>query len=405
MTDRFGGKAVFRWAMTVLALSLPASASAAPQPIASVRAVYDGKVRPDVQANTFRNIDKLFPTRTVRRGAKVRPLPLHDRQLTDVLFTANGKSHDLADYLSQNRVSGLIVLKDGKIALEDYELGNTSRTRWMSMSVVKSISSTLVGAAIRDGHIRSIDDPVTTYLPELAGSAYDGVSIRNLLHMASGVKWNETYTDPASDRRRMLDLQIAQQPGEIVKLMAGLPRAAAPGTKWNYSTGETHIVGALIRAATKMPVADYLSRTIWQPAGMEADATWWLESPGGLEVGGSGLSATLRDYARFGQFFMENGVVGDRRILPDGWRDDASAPAALGDKKVDYYGYMWWLLSGGGPLHAGAFEAEGIFGQHVYINPAERVVIVVWSARSKPSGADVIPDIAFFGGVVEALKD
>lgn len=392
-------------AMAALALTLPAAGHAASQPIASVRAVYDGKVRPDIQANTFRNIDKLFPTRTVRRGATVRPLPPHERQLADVSFTSKGKAYDLADYLSQNRVSGLIVLKDGKVALEDYELGNTPRTRWMSMSVVKSISSTLVGAAIRDGHIRSIDDPVTAYLPELAGSAYDGVTIRNLLHMASGVKWNETYTDPTSDRRRMLDLQIAQKPGEIVKLMAGLPRAAPPGTKWNYSTGETHIVGALIRAATKMPVADYLSQKIWQPAGMEADATWWLESPGGLEVGGSGLSATLRDYARFGQFFMENGVVGDRHILPDGWRDEASAPAALGDRRVDHYGYMWWLLSGGGPAHAGAFEAEGIFGQHVYINPAQRVVIAVWSARSKPSGADVIPDIDFFGAVVEALKD
>ena len=152
----------------------------------------------------------------------------------------------------------------------------------------------LIGAAIKDSYIKSINDPITVYLPKLAGSAYEGVTVRNLLQMASGVKWDETYTNPASDRRRMLEAQVAGKPGSILALMSKLPRAGEPGTIWNYNTGETQVVGELIRAAVKRPVAQYLSERIWSKFGMESDATWWVESPNGQEISGSGLSATLR---------------------------------------------------------------------------------------------------------------
>lgn len=375
-----------------------------PPEVAPVRSIYNGKVAPDLQAETFRHIEKLFPTRLVKRGEEIRPLPRYSKQLTDVSFESKGRTYDLFDYLSRNRVAGLLILKNGQIAFEDYELGNTASTRWLSMSVVKSISSTLVGLAIQDGYIKSINDPVTAYLPELKGSAYEGASIRDILHMASGVKWNETYTDPTSDRRKMLDLQIEQQPGTILKLMSHLPRAGAPGKVWNYSTGETHIVGALVRAAVGKPVADYLSERIWSKAGMESNATWWLESPAGLEVGGSGLSATLRDYGRFGLFFLEEGVVDGKQLLPRDWRRDATTPQQIDGKRIDY-GYMWWLFGpDAGPIHDGAFEAVGIFGQYIYVNPKENVVIVVQSSRSKPTGGETIRDSDFFAGVVEALK-
>jgi CubicO group peptidase (beta-lactamase class C family) len=394
---------LFRVLLVAAALGLGAAAPKS-EAIAPVRQIYSGKVLPDQQVQTFRNIDKLFPTRVVKAGPKARPLPPHTRQISDVSFKSGDKPYDLYDYVSHNRVTGLLVLKNGRTALELYQGGNDAKTRWMSMSMVKSISSTLVGAAIRDGHIRSVDDQIVTYLPELKGSGYDGVTIRQVLHMASGVRWNETYTDPTSDRRRMLDAQIAQQPGGVMKLLSGLPRAHPPGTRWNYSTGETHIVGALIRAATKRPVAQYLSEKIWTKAGMESDATWWLDAPNGLEVGGSGLSATLRDYGRFGLFFLENGAVGGEQVLPAGWRDDASASQTLQGRTVDY-GYMWWPLGAkAAPVHAGAFEAVGIFGQHIYINPRENVVIVVWSARSKPDEDPLVADADFFGAVVEALR-
>src|SRR5262249_42059923 len=153
--------------------------------------------------------------------------------------------------------------KDGRIAHEQYELGNTEKTRWMSMSIIKSFTGSLVGAAIKDGYIKSLDEQLTTFLPQFVGTAYEGVTVRNLVQMASGVRWNETYTDPSSDRRQLLDVQNSQKPGAVLELMAKLPRAAAPGTRWNYSTGETQVVAALVRAAVKKPLAQYLSERIW----------------------------------------------------------------------------------------------------------------------------------------------
>jgi CubicO group peptidase (beta-lactamase class C family) len=373
-----------------------------PEEIGTVRQIYDGALYPDIQVRTFRNIDRLFPTRTIKRGIQVYPLPESDIPLKGVEFTSAGKKYDMYDYMSLNRVSGLLVLKNGKIAFERYELGNTKTTRWMSMSVVKSMCSTLVGVAIKDGYINSLDDPITRYLPKLNGSAYEGVTVRNLLQMASGVKWDETYTNPASDRRRMLEAQLAGTPGSILELMSKLPRAGDPGTIWNYNTGETQVVGELIHAAVKRPVAQYLSERIWARFGMESDATWWLESPNGQEIGGSGLSATLRDYGRFGLFFMNGGVVAGEKILPEGWITEAGSSKMIGGKKVNY-GYGWIPVASANPVHEGAFLAPGIFGQFIYVNPRENIVAVVWSARPKPTGTNTISDEDFFAAVVKAL--
>ena len=246
--------------------------------------------------------------------------------------------------------------------------------------------------------------PINQYLPELAGSGYDGVSIRHILQMTSGVRWDDTHTDPASERRQMLELQIAQKPGAIMKYVAGLPRIAEPGTVWNYSTGETHIVGALVHAATRRWVSDYLSEKIWSKCGMESDATWWLEAPQGLEVAGSGISATLRDYARFGVFMMNDGRIDGRRVLAPGWAKDSGASREIDGKRVDY-GYMWWAVpAADGSLADGAYSARGIFGQFIYINPREQVVIAVISARAKPKNAEVILDNDFFNAAADFLR-
>ena len=366
------------------------------EPIGSVRAVYDGALDPDLQVNTFRNIHRLFPTRAVKAGLGPYPLPVAEEALGNFRFESRGRTYDLYDYLSLNRVGGIVVVHDGDIVLEKYLLGNSRKTKWMSMSVVKSITATLVGIAIREGHIDDIDDPLTKYLPQFEDSAYDGVTVRNLLQMASGVDWNETYTDPASDRRAMLEAQISQEPGSILALMATLGRAADPGTRWNYSTGETQVVGALVAAATGKNVADYLSEKIWQPFGMETDATWWLDSPDGLEIGGSGLSATLRDYARFGMFMLNEGRIFGQETLPDGWMQDATTPKVIGGETVEY-GYMWW------PLDRGAYSAIGIFGQFVYVHPESRTVIAMWSAQPKPVDTDVVDEYAFFNAVIGEL--
>ncbi|TNE64805.1 MAG: class C beta-lactamase-related serine hydrolase [Alphaproteobacteria bacterium] len=379
--------------------------AAKPNEIGSVREAYAGRLFPSVQIETFRHIDRLFPTRTVSRGTapvsdfSYRPLPLDDMTIE----TDQG-DYDLFDYIARNRVTALLVARDGKIVREQYEYGNTPDTRWMSMSMAKSVSTTLVGAAIQDGSITGLDDQLSKYMPALSGTSYDGVTVRHLLQMTSGVRWDETHTDGGSERRQVLELQIAQKPGEILKYMAGLPRVAEPGTHWNYSTGETHVVGELIRAATGEWLCDYLSRKIWSRLGMEADASWWLEAPGGLEVAGSGLSATLRDYARFGHFMMNGGVIDGEQIVPDWWLREACSAREIGGQRLDY-GFMWWPVNApAGTQFEGGFSARGIFGQYMYINPAERIVIVVWSARAKPIGSEVILDNDFFNAVVKTIR-
>lgn len=376
----------------------------ADEPIGTVREIYDGVLSAEMAVNTFRNIDRLFPTRTVPRSLTPMPLPPAVTPLGNVTFQAGGKTHDLIDYLYVNKIAALLVLKEGQVKLEMYRFGNSAKTRWMSMSVAKSITSTLIGAAIKDGYIKSVSDPVTKYVPSLAGSAYEGVSIRDVLMMSSGVGWTEVYTDPTCDRRRLLEAQISQQPGSAMALMKSLPRAAEPGTVNNYNTGETQVAAEVLRGAIDRPLADYLYERIWSKFGMEADANWWLESPEGIEIGGSGFSATLRDYGRFGLFVLNGGLAGGEKILPDAWIREATTPKVLkGGTPLDY-GYLWW--TGTTPVARAdrAFMAIGIHGQALYVNPAAKVVVVAWGARPQPMAENVIDDWAFCGAVAEALK-
>jgi CubicO group peptidase (beta-lactamase class C family) len=366
-----------------------------------VRTLYAGKLTPDLVVATLKAGESLFPSAIVARGPAVRPLPVGAR-LADVAVESAGRRHDLVDYLAYNRVAGLLVLADGTVVREDYELGYAPGQRWASFSLAKSVCSTLYGAALADGLIGNLDEPVARYLPTLAHGAYLDVTLRQVLEMRSGARWDETYTDPRSDRRRFLDLQLAGEPGSLVAMMAGLGRARAPGTAFNYSTGETFLAGAVLEAALGRPLAGYLSAKIWAPAGMEADAGWWLESAGGATIGGSGLSATLRDYARFARFVLEDGCIGAARVVRPGWFAEATARTTATGVRRDY-GYQWWLPATPDPVHEGAFLAMGIFGQRIYLNPRRRLAIVALCARPKPADAHVVEDLAFFGAIARAL--
>jgi CubicO group peptidase (beta-lactamase class C family) len=386
-----------------LILTAASIAPAPAQEMATARQVYDGTMRPDVEVKTFAHSDQLFPVRVVERGNATRKLPKAKTPLPNVQFEAGGKRYDLFDYLALNRVAGLLILKNGEVVLEDYELGTGPETHWPSYSVAKSASSTLVGAALLDGSIKSLDDPVTKYVPVLKGGVYEGVSVRNVIQMASGVKWNETYTDPQSDRRKLLEIQLQEKPGMILPFMSGMSRAGTPGTIWNYNTGETFVVGAVLEGATHKPLAEYLSEKIWKPWGMEFEAQWQLESPKGMGWAGGGLAATLRDFGRLGLLVQADGVIEGKRMVPEGWFDEAGSAKEIGGKTVEY-GYLWWTYPKGDDVHDGAFQAQGIFGQHLYINRKEKVVIVVLSARPKPTGSTEVDDSAFFGAAVKALR-
>ncbi|MEQ1495750.1 MAG: serine hydrolase domain-containing protein [Novosphingobium sp.] len=267
-------------------------------------------------------------------------------------------------YMAGQRAAGLVIIQDGKIRLERYGLDFSAQGRWTSFSVAKSFTSTLVGAAIADGSIKSLEDKVSAYVPGLRGSAYDDVSVRQLLTMSSGVKWNEDYEDPKADVAQFIKVKPDPGMDATVSYLRKLPRAHPPGTVWNYNTGETNLVGVLVSSAVKKPLTQYLHEKIWQPAGMEAQATWLLGQTG-HEIAGCCIQAATRDFARFGLFVLEGG----KGVVPADWFAQATVKQKdIGDPGHGY-GFQWWTYDDG------SFAAQGIFGQGIFIDPKRNLVI------------------------------
>ncbi len=314
----------------------------------------------------FAHIDQILPARRIDAGPQVLALGAAPRDLGDISYEVEGTRHTLEEFLADPAAIGLIVVQNGKVLYEHYAEGHSVDSRWVSFSVTKSVTSMLIGAAIRDGFIASVDEPVVHYLPRLRGTSYEHATIRNVLNMASGVRWNEDYADPNSDVSRAGGANGVA----LVRYLAELATDAAPGEKFNYNTGETNLAGELLRAAIGNNASTYLSHRIWQPFGMQADAYWMLGEPGGGELGGCCINATLRDYARIGMFALADGVLADgTRVLPEGWMAESIAPS----QGYDGYGYLWWLDGDG------AYSARGIFGQTIRIDPASGLVIAMHS--------------------------
>jgi len=364
----------------------------------------------DEQLRLFGDMSTLYPTRLVRRGRSASEISIG--KPIDLLYRVKGEARDIEGFMQRYRAAGLLILKHGAVVCERYALGQTRETRWISFSMAKSASSTLIGAAIQDGLIASIDEPVVRTVPDLRGSAYDGVSIRNVLQMSSGVRWNETYLDPHSDRRQLLTLQALAEPGAVLDYLRHLPRTSDPGTTFNYNTAETFLLGLILIGAVKRTLSEYLSEKIWQPCGMECDAYWQLESPEGQEFAGSGLSATLRDYARFAAFVLADGVVDGERVLPESWMADSTSnnpgstlePGKLPGFEPLGYGYQWWTF----PSRPGRriFAAIGIFGQQIYIDVEEQLAIVLTGAWPQPiDDPSRFESYDFFSAVTLALHD
>ncbi len=310
----------------------------------------------------FRALDRiplLAKARAIPAGTQPRALP-PGPPLTLPL--------DLDAFLASQRSAGLVILQGGQVRLERYGLDFDAEGRWTSFSVAKSVTSLLVGAAVKDGFIRSMDDKVSDYLPQMKGSAYDEVSIRQLVTMTSGVRWTEDYGDPQSDVARFNN--HVPEPGvdALVSYLRKLPRQAPAGSRFHYSTGETNLVGLLVATATSKPLATYLSETIWVPAGMGQQATWILNKTG-QEIGGCCIQATTRDYARIGQFILEGARVNGQAIVPEGWLQEATRQQVSTNRPDQGYGYMWWIYPDG------SFAARGIFGQGLFIDPKRQLVI------------------------------
>lgn len=301
----------------------------------------------------------------MHKGNNVHPLP--EGPALAAFSKAGFKEKEFDDFIKDHYVAGIIILQDGKVRMERYAPGHSASHPWSSLSVAKSVTTTLVGAAIKDGFIKSVDHFVT--LPELKGSAYDSVKIRHLMTMTTGIRWNENYSDPESDIARFDTDTVTPGMNATVSYMRKLPSEATSGKKFTYSTGETHLLGALVSAATHQTLSDYLSAKIWKPYGMEKDATWRLDRTG-HEMAGCCLQMTLRDFARFGQFALEDGRINGQSVVPDNWFKTATqiqVPLWPGGG----YGYGWWIFD------QNSFDALGIYGQRIHVDPSRRLVIAV----------------------------
>jgi CubicO group peptidase (beta-lactamase class C family) len=373
----------------------------------------------------LRNTWRLYPGEVFRNGQRpAAPLPHAAHPLDDVRFQFAGHTRDLAAYLAHQRVAGLLLLKNGEVALEYYGLGNTDRTLWTSRSVAKSVVSTLVGIAIREGRIHGIDDPIVRYLPELERTAWDGVTLRQLITHTSGVAWNENYDDPKSDFAALTQCEaLADSYPCIMRLVSSRPRRAgiSPGELWSYNTGGAWLVGRVLEQATGMSIARYLETRLWSREPMEREGVWQALVPGRIDMGGHGFHATLRDWGRFGLFVERGGRLADGTpLLPDGWVKEATtwvqARGSVTPETPDgQYGFQWWYNPGesapGDPQGAleiarHSFWAIGIYGQAIAIDPAEHVVMVQWSAWPAASPDDGTQEelATFFTAAVAALR-
>ena len=323
----------------------------------------------------IKNMAQLSPAREIRAGDYTYALPSAPHDFSAVSYEVDGKTFTYSGFFARPEPRGVLVWQDGKILLEEYVNGNDEKSLWMSFSVAKSVTSMLIGAAIKDGYIESVEDPVTRYVPRFAGTGYANSTVKDVLQMSSGMAWNEDYADPDSDVAK-----AGAANGLVLQnYLKGLQRTAPSGDKFNYNTGETNLVGEILRAAIGNNASAYLEHKIWQPFGMEHNANWLLGNPGGGELGGCCINASLRDYTRIGIFALHGGRLPDGSSpLPDDWM----ANSVSRSKGYPGYGYLWWLDDDA------SYRARGIYGQQIYIDPVKRIVISVHSSSTAAVGSE-----------------
>lgn len=331
----------------------------------------------------FRHMDAYFPTRTFRRAGPVSALPDGAAIALPASYAYEGEARDTEKFLADTDTTGLMVVHEGKVVYENYRRGNDRDTRWISWSVGKSFISALIGIAIEEGRIESVDDGLVKYAPELKGTSYDGVTIRNALEMSSGVGWNEDYSDPDSDISRFG--RALAFGSSMVDFAKTLNRVHEPGTYNLYNSLDAQMLGLVLLRATGKNPSEYLEEKVWSKIGAEHDGYWVLDDTG-MELAAGGVNVTLRDYARFGLLYLNGGKWNGRQIVPADWVTASHRPDApqLMPGKQDIsdtvwgYGYLWWL-----PRKAdGPYAAVGIYNQFIYVDPARGLVIVKTSANS-----------------------
>ena len=353
------------------------------------------------------HLDQIFEGRLVRRSTTPSPLARAASEPA-VRYEYQGQTFTLDDYLARNPATGILVARGDTILIERYQYARHDRHRFTSWSMAKTVTSMLVGIAIAEGHIHSVDDPAAAYVPALADTEYGRTSLRHLLQMSSGVRFVEEYSGQDDITRLAADTFRQVGPGGVEAVTPFNVRMAPPGTRFYYASAETQVLGLVLRNAVGRPVADYLQEKIWERMGAEADATWLIDRAG-QEATYCCLNAVLRDYARLGLLLAHDGHWRGRQIIPAAWIEEATRvhpgqpqPKATNPyAATNGYGYQVWILPGERRM----FALRGIRGQAIYIDPTSRLVMVHTAVRKQARDPGIREANALWQSLVRELGD
>ena len=360
--------------------------------------------RPPFLVGSYSHMDEIFQGRLVRRADM--PSSLSRAPVEPALrYEYQGRSLDLEQYLAGNPATGLLIARDDTILVERYQYARTDRHRFTSQSMAKTVTAMLIGIAIAEGRIRSVDDPASAYVPGLSAAEYGRTSLRHLLQMSSGVRFLEEYSGRDDITRLANDTFWLGGPGGIRAVTQFNERAAPGGTRFSYASVETQVLGLVLSHAVGRSVADYLQEKIWQPIGAEADATWLVDRTG-QEATFCCLNAVLRDWGRLGLLLAHDGNWRGRQIIPAVWIRDATTvrpdqPHLRPRTATQFfgYGYQIWIF----PEERRMFAFRGVRGQAIYVDPVNRLVMVHTAVRKLPVDPGVAETVALWRGVVRDL--
>ncbi len=350
----------------------------------------------------FRSADQRFRSNRVGVGGDISSFTYSVEDLPEH-YSYAGETKSIGKFIEDTDTTGLIVTRGDVILYEEYFRGNTESSRAIVWSTSKSIVSALMGVALDEGYIKDISDPVTDYVPSLGVSGYNGVSIKDVLQMSSGIDFNEDYFDASSDFNKLAPRSVGLG-GPMEEILLTLQSEHEPGTVWEYASSDTQVLGMVIREATGIDLATYTETRLWKPAGMEFDA-YWLTDSQGVESAFGGFNVTLRDLARFGNIYTNEGFWNGKQIVPSEWVQASVTPDAahlLPEDNSLGYGYQWWILGG----DHGDFMAMGIYGQAIYVNPYHNIVIAKTSAYrgyEKNGGEMELESVAFMRAISSHL--
>ena len=336
------------------------------------------------QYEFFCRMEDFYPTKAMNASHSSRAFPTGLQISLPESYEFNGRLRQVRDLINQTDTAALVVIQDGQIRFESYYLTGGAQVRWNSWSVAKSFLSALVGIAIEQGAIGSIDDPISDYWSDLKGSAYEGVAIRHVLQMSSGARWNEDYSDPMSDVNQLGAVMAGER--TLDDFVCAIVPEAEPGSVCRYNSADTQALGMLLRGATGGSLSDYMFENLLQPLGME-DPSFWLTDQSGIEMVLAGLNMTARDFGKIGELYRNGGYVDGAEVVPESWvKKSTQTPTGhlapgqvtVGGHKFPFgYGYQWWIPAG----DRGEFSAIGVYNQFVFVDPVSRATVVKLSAN------------------------